>query len=248
MDISRSARIGRIRLLRAALMTAAALSIAGCATHSPMTTGSIPVSRDSISHMNRQQLEAATRQIGAAYASNPKDRNTGLNYASLLRTTGQTDQALAVMQQVAINHPDDREVLAAYGKAQAAAGNLSQALETIQRAQTPDHPDWRLLSAQGAILDQLGRSADARALYRKALQIQPNEPSVLSNLGMSYVLTGDLQTAESYLRKAAAQPDADGRIRQNLALVVGLQGGLPMPRRSPAPIFRPTRRGRTSST
>ena len=96
--------------------------------------------------------------------TNPKDRNTGLNYASLLRMTGQADQALAVMQQVAINHPNDREVLAAYGKAQAAAGNLEQALETVRRAQTPDRPDWRLLSAEGAILDQLGRSAEPPAI------------------------------------------------------------------------------------
>ena len=41
---------------------------------------------------------------------------------------------------------------------------------------------------------------------------------------MSYVLTGDLQSAETYLRQALKQPKADGRVRQNLSLVVGLQG------------------------
>ncbi len=41
---------------------------------------------------------------------------------------------------------------------------------------------------------------------------------------MSYVLEGDLRTAETYLRSAAGQPSADSRVRQNLALVVGLQG------------------------
>ena len=33
-----------------------------------------------------------------------------------------------------------------------------------------------------------------------------------------------LKTAETYLRSAIAQPGADSRVRQNLALVVGLQG------------------------
>ncbi len=61
-------------------------------------------------------------------------------------------------------------------------------------------------------------------LYRKALDLKPNEPSVLSNLGMSYVLEGDLRTAETYMRSASEQPGADSRVRQNLALVVGLQG------------------------
>src|SRR6185312_6696258 len=53
---------------------------------------------------------------------------------------------------------------------------------------------------------------------------QPNEPSVLSNLGMSYLLEGDLRSAETYMRSAAGAPGADSRVRQNLALVVGLQG------------------------
>ena len=37
-------------------------------------------------------------------------------------------------------------------------------------------------------------------------------------------LGGDLRTAATYLRSAAGQPGADSRVRQNLALVVGLQG------------------------
>ena len=52
----------------------------------------------------------------------------------------------------------------------------------------------------------------------------PGEPSVLSNLGLSYVLSKDLAKAEETLRRANGRPDADPRVRQNLALVVGLQG------------------------
>ena len=52
----------------------------------------------------------------------------------------------------------------------------------------------------------------------------PDEPSVLSNLGLSYVLSKDLPKAEEILRRAYAGTRADARVRQNLALVVGLQG------------------------
>jgi Flp pilus assembly protein TadD len=204
-----------------------ALSVAGCAGQQgkkELTTGSIPKLSQPVASMNATELAAAAESIGRAYERNPKDREAGLNYANLLRMTGRNEQALAVMQQVAINHPTDREVLGAYGKAQAAAGQLEQALATIGRAQTPDRPDWKLKSAEGAILDQLGRSAEARLRYREALDLSPNEPSVLSNLGMSYLLTKDLKTAETYLRSAASQPGADSSVRQNLALAVGLQG------------------------
>jgi len=198
--------------------------LASCSTTSRDTTGSIPRLNKPVEHMNSGELAAATRKIGEDYAKNPKDRSAGLNYATLLRMTGKNGQALAVMRQVAIAYPSDREVLSAYGKALAGAGELEQALSTISRAQTPDRPDWRLKSAQGAILDQMGRPEEARQAYRDALDILPNEPSILSNLGMSYLLTRDLKTAETYLRSAINQQGADSRVRQNLALVVGLQG------------------------
>ena len=216
-------------ICRKGLLVAAAsllVAIGGCASTSKMTTGSIGAPRMSkpLNQMSSVELNGAVATYGAAYDKNPKAKTVGLGYASALQMAGRNDQSLAVMQQMAIAHPKDRDVLAAYGKALAAAGELQQALETVRRAQTPDSPDWRLYSAEGAILDQLGQSDAARTLYRKALDIQPNEPSILSNLGMSYILANDLKSAESYLRQAASRPGADSRIRQNLALVVGLQG------------------------
>ncbi|MCW1753908.1 tetratricopeptide repeat protein [Rhizobium acaciae] len=216
------------RILQGAAASLLVLALAGCSTTKDrMTTGSVPKLTKPVEEMDATELRSATDRLGQAYAKNPRDPVTGVSYANLLRMNGRDAQALAVMQQVAIANPGDRNVLAAYGKAQAAAGQFQQALDTIGRAQTPDRPDWKLISAQGAILDQMGRASDARQRYRDALDIQPNEPSILSNLGMSYVLTGDLRTAETYLRSAASQPTADSRVRQNLALVVGLQGRFP---------------------
>jgi len=216
------------RILQGAAASLIVLALAGCSTTKDrMTTGSVPKITKPVEEMDATELRVATDRLGQAYEKNPRDPVNGVNYANLLRMNGRDAQALAVMQQVAISNPSDRNVLAAYGKAQAAAGQFQQALDTIGRAQTPDRPDWKLISAEGAILDQMGKASDARQRYRDALDIQPNEPSILSNLGMSYVLTGDLRTAETYLRSAASQPTADSRVRQNLALVVGLQGRFP---------------------
>src|SRR5206468_3445849 len=44
------------------------------------------------------------------------------------------------------------------------------------------------------------------------------------NLGLSYALSNKLPDAEKALQEAAAQQAADTRVRQNLALVLALEG------------------------
>ena len=158
--------------------------------------------------------------------ANPEDADAALQYGKALRAGGQRSQAVAVLEQATIAHPADEALLAGYGRALADNGNFQQAFDVLSRAHTPDNPDWRILSAQGAVLDQLGRGEEARQYYASALRIAPEEPSVLSNLGLSYVLSKDLPKAEETLRRAYGHPDADPRVRQNLALVIGLRGNL----------------------
>ncbi|RWF76842.1 MAG: tetratricopeptide repeat protein [Mesorhizobium sp.] len=212
------------RLITTAFIIALAASVAGCGT-SKLTTGSIGRSSGKpLETMSAGELHKATIALGQSYANSPNDKRIAMNYAAALQMDGDVDQSLAVMRKLAIALPKDRDVLAAYGKALAANGQFEPALDAVRRAQTPEYPDWKLVSAEAAILDQLGQRDEARQNYRKALDLKPNEPSILSNLGMSYVLEGDLRTAETYMRSAAQQPNADSRVRQNLALVVGLQG------------------------
>jgi Flp pilus assembly protein TadD len=213
------------RLLATTFAAALALGLAGCAARDKMSTGSIARSGGTpVETMSNNELRGAVASLGNAYAANPNDKSTAIRFATVLQMDGNAGQSLAVMRKLAIAYPKDRDVLAAYGKALAANGQLEPALDAVRRAQTPEYPDWRLMSAEAAILDQLGQQDNARQIYRKALDLKPNEPSILSNLGMSYVLSGDLRSAETYLRSATQQPNSDSRVRQNLALVVGLQG------------------------
>jgi Flp pilus assembly protein TadD len=207
----------------ACLLASAALVLvatAGCTTtQSTDTTGSIPAAARSESDWRRD-----VQVLGERYRADPRDVEAAMGYAQALRATGQRSQATAVLEQASIQHPHNTALLGAYGRALADIGNYQQALEVLKRAHTPDQPDWRILSVQGAVLDQMGRHEEARRHYHAALKIAPEEPSVLSNLGLSYALTKDLSAAEATLRRASARAGTDKRVRQNLALVVGLQG------------------------
>ena len=161
---------------------------------------------------------------GERYAKNQKDPEAGIRYAQALRATGQRAQAVAVLEQSSLTNPTNTAVLGAYGRALADTGQFAQALDVLSRAHTPDQPDWRILSVQGVVLDQMGRHQDARRHYIAALKIVPDEPSVMSNLGLSYALSKNLNEAEQTLRRANTATNSEPRVRQNLALVVGLQG------------------------
>lgn len=172
--------------------------------------------------------DAALRDYAATWGKrldgNPSDAAAAINYARALRGLTQYSQAAAVLEGAAVKHPYDRAVLGAYGKALIDAGRLKEAGDVLARAHTPDRPDWTILSAQGAVADGLGDHGGAVGYYEAALKIAPDEPTVLSNLGLSYALVRRLSEAEDILRRAAANPRADMRVRQNLALVLALDG------------------------
>ncbi len=201
-----------------------ALSTAGCQTDGSDITGSIGVSSPTQAPHTDADWRKELAVWRPRYQANNGDPRAAMAYARALRATGQRAQAVAVLQQATIRNPRDMKLLGAYGRALADAGRYPEALDALKRAHTPDNPDWHILNAQGAVYDQMGQHVEARRHYSAALKIVPNEPSVLSNLGLSYALDKHLAQAETTLRKAVTQPDASPKVRQNLALVVGLEG------------------------
>jgi Flp pilus assembly protein TadD len=213
----------------AAFVGAIAAAAAGCQSARPTemadATGSLPLAApDRPDAAARPNVQASVQVLGQQYRADPTNTEVALRYAQALRGSGERAQAVAVLERLSMQSPHDKAVLGEYGRALAEAGDYSQALDVLGRAHSPDQPDWRILSAQGAVLDQLGRHEEAQRYYLTALKIVPDEPSVLSNLGLSYALSKDLANAETTLHRAAAHQPVDPRVRQNLALVVGLQG------------------------
>src|SRR5690242_5264858 len=189
------------RLLACPSFLILVLGLAGCTSSSfsglSDITGSLGEKAETAAADPRRDIEAYQER----YRANPKDADAALKYGRALRATGQRAQAVAVLEQASIANPGNKALLAAYGRALADNGNFQQAFDVLGRAHSPDDPDWRLLSAQGATLDQLGRYEEARQYYASALKIGPDHPSVLSNLGLAYVLSEDVARREDTLRR-----------------------------------------------
>ncbi|HRE22297.1 MAG TPA: tetratricopeptide repeat protein, partial [Rhabdaerophilum sp.] len=164
------------------------------------------------------------RELGRRYDARPGAKEASLAYAAALRANGQHPQAVAVLERASVANVGDRDVAAAYGKALADIGRFEEAARVLSQAHTEDRPSWRVLSTLGSVADQSGNHRQAREYYHRALQIAPDEPIVLNNLGLSYMLTKELKLAEETLRKAANRSPGNARIQGNLALVLRLQG------------------------
>jgi len=214
-------RLARL-MVAAASSGLLAFALAGCQTTATSDiTGSLGEKAEaSASSDSRRDVDGLRER----YKANPQDPAVALAYGKALRANGERSQAVAVLEQAALANPKNKRLLAAYGRALADNGNFQQAFDVLTQAHTPEDPDWRILSAQGAVLDQLGKFDEARQYYASALKIVPDEPSVLSNLGMSYLLSKDLAKAEATLGRAYEHAKSDPRVRMNFAVVLCLEG------------------------
>lgn len=208
-----------LKSMRALLLAGvAALALSACASNRAS------MSQPDFSGQSLNASQQTLAELAGRYKKNPRDKVTIIYYGAALRAAGQPEQAVSVIENGLALYRKDMDLKIAYAKALTAAGRFEQALNVADDAIDPASPDWNALLVKGAILDQNGRNGEARALYAQALLIAPNEASLEANLGLSFAMTNDLGKAEQHLRKAVTMRGANSQIRQNLALVVGLQG------------------------
>lgn len=158
--------------------------------------------------------------------ADPKDTEAGVKLSSALRALGRWDEAAAAAEAVLVQQPQNIDALLEKARTALASGQGFYAIEPARKALDIAPKDWRAATLLAVGLDQAQRPIEAMQAHRKAMQLAPDNAFVLSNAAMFYAAQGDRAQAEALLRKAAAQPDATLQVRQNLALVLGLQGKL----------------------
>jgi Flp pilus assembly protein TadD len=174
---------------------------------------------------SRSDLVKATEYWGKEYAGNPRALEPALNYAKNLKAMGEKKRALAVLQQAANFHGNSRELASEYGRLALEFDQVNLAGRLLSAADDPVAPDWRVISARGTVLAKQGKFNEAIPFYERALAHAHDHPSVLSNLALAHAMNGNPDKAEAMLRQAAATDSRSAsKIRQNLALVLGLQG------------------------
>ena len=225
----------RIQLL-SALLVGTALLTSACAIAPPITPQEsqikadlapdrfMPATRQMRDAIETQELFAQAAFWSNEYDINPGDLESAIKLSSAVRRLGNPGRAVEITRTTRALYPRDPYLMAEYAAALIASERSQEALPILNEGLSSTPSYGRLWSLKGAALDQQERYAEARQHYDRALRITPNDPNVMANLGLSFALAGDASTAEGWLRKAASLPNASDSVRQNLILVLQLQG------------------------
>lgn len=215
---------GRLPVLAAAALC---LGVGGCAQSFGESSGSMFApfagTADAAASVP-QDPQKAVEHWAKEYGKDPQNLDTALAYAQSLKVIGQKSQALGVLQQASIIHGNDRRLASDYGRLALELDQVSVAKKLLEVADDPANPDWRVIMARGTALAKETKYSEAIPFYERALTLAPDHPSIMNNLALAYTMSGDAAKAESLLRRAADANGANTKVRQNLALVLGLQG------------------------
>jgi Flp pilus assembly protein TadD len=202
----------------------AATASSAAAAASPASPAPVPATAAERTAARSLDLVAQSRFWLDELRKVPTDTEAALEASNTLRAIGSADRAVQVAAMGIQAKPDEPRLWAAISLALVADNQNESALQALQKAIGLNPRDARLHSSLGIIYDRLERSDLAATSYQAALAILPGDAAILSNYGISVAMAGDLPRAEGLLRQAVQNPIAPAQARQNLALVVGLQG------------------------
>ncbi|WP_312148174.1 tetratricopeptide repeat protein [Brevundimonas sp.] len=212
----------------AATMTLALWSLAGAVQAQTPAPAAVQTRApaDAATRASYDRADALTRSVfwSQEQQINPMDPVAGVKTAQALRELGQFDQAAETAQGVLTVQPANIEAMLEVGRAHIARGQAFYGIAALEQARASAPRDWRPLSLLGVAYQQVRRADDAKTAWNEALRLSPDNPDVLTNAAIARMGQGDAPSAEILLRRAAAQPTATLKVRQNLALSLGLQG------------------------
>lgn len=163
---------------------------------------------------------------GETYALVPKDHPAyhaaEMGRAETLRALGKTEESVAALKALSESHANLVIVHLAYGDSLRRDERFEEAAAAYDAAAAlvpvPNERHWGLFYSRGVAHERSDQWAKAEADFRKALELNPDQPQVLNYLGYSFVDRGEnLDEALAMIERAvAARPDA-GYIIDSLA-------------------------------
>lgn len=172
---------------------------------------------------------AALEALASIPADDPLAPLVELRRAGLLDDNGQTDAAIAMLEKLAKEHPDRPEPLAQLGdvlrRKERFAAAATAYSDAIGKLGTPNRANWPLFYARGIALERADQWPKAEADLKYALELAPDQPSLLNYLAYSWTERGQhLDEAHDMLQRAMAARPNEGAYIDSFGWLLLRQG------------------------
>ncbi|CAH0339713.1 tetratricopeptide repeat protein [Rhizobium sp. CECT 9324] len=171
---------------------------------------------------NAKQPEKAIDFYRQVPETSPMRRISELQLGLTLAETGKVEDARTHLQGLIASDPKDVRSYLAYGSVlseakdyAAMATNYDKAVEVIGQSPAKNH--WSIFFQRGIANERLKKWDKAEPDFRKALELNPEQPQVLNYLGYSWVdMNRNLQEGLEMIKKAVDLRPDDGYIVDSL--------------------------------
>lgn len=172
------------------------------------------------------QYDEAAKIFALVATDDPAFHSAELGRADALRLAGRFDQAIEVLTQLTRSHPELPLSYASLGDIHRQQLNFEEARDAYSAAldgYAEGAPIlWWILYSRGMMHERLDDWPEAEADFRTALELNPDNPSILNYLGYSMVdrgLTANYDEALGMIETAVAVRPDSGAIVDSLAWV-----------------------------
>ncbi|MCL6706116.1 tetratricopeptide repeat protein [Pseudomonas sp. R2.Fl] len=169
-----------------------------------------------------EQPERAIEYYGAVPAGSPMRRLSEMQLGLTLAQTNRVDDAKRHLQSLIDADPSDFRSYLALGSVLSDAKDYAAMAETYDKAveaigPAPARPHWPVFFQRGIAYERLKKWPQAEPNFRKALELNPDQPQVLNYLGYSWVdMNENLDEGLDMIRKAVELRPDDGYIVDSL--------------------------------
>jgi tetratricopeptide (TPR) repeat protein len=174
-----------------------------------------------------KNLDKAIQYTEQTLTESPDNRGLKVVHADLIAEKGRVDEGIRQLQQLQRGNEDDLDIVSAMVGVYQRAKKFDQA-QTLLTSATQRHPnEQQLFFLQGSLYEKQKKYDDAEKAFRKALELEKDDPAVLNYLGYMLATRGvRLDEAEAMVQKAVESDPTNGAYLDSMGWVYFKQNKL----------------------
>ena len=174
-----------------------------------------------------KNLDKALQYAEQMAAESPDNRQLKMVHADLIAEKGRLDEGIKALQQLQKGNEEDLDVLSAMVGVYQRAKKYDQAQSLLTAALQRFPNNQPLFFLQGSLHEKQKKYDEAEKAFRKALELEKDDPAVLNYLGYMFAERGiHLDEAQKMVEKAVQSDPTNGAYLDSLGWVYFRQNRL----------------------